>query len=83
MVDRGAYHSASGGVFYVLPVGDQIFTGSAIKPTVRVFDGISYEDGSGAGARLRISYFIIFVRRQFFPVSVYNGWFSWKTDCHL
>ena len=33
--------------FYVLPVGDQIFTGSAIKPTVRVFDGISYEDGSG------------------------------------
>ena len=23
--------------FYVLPVGDQIFTGSAIKPTVRVF----------------------------------------------
>lgn len=33
--------------FYVLPVGDQVFTGSAIKPTVRVFDGISYEDGSG------------------------------------
>lgn len=32
--------------FYVIPVGDQIYTGSAIKPKVRVFDGTAAPDGS-------------------------------------
>lgn len=32
--------------FYVIPVGDQIYTGSAIKPKVQVFDGTVAPDGS-------------------------------------
>ena len=32
--------------FYVIPVGDQTYTGSAIKPKVRVFDGTVAPDGS-------------------------------------
>lgn len=32
--------------FYILPVGDQIYTGNVIKPEVRVFDSVTYEDGS-------------------------------------
>lgn len=35
--------------FYVIPVGDQIYTGSAIKPKVRVFDSTVTPDGSLAG----------------------------------
>lgn len=38
----------SGG-FYVAPVGDQIYTGSAIKPPVQVFDGTVKADGVLAG----------------------------------
>ncbi len=36
--------------FYVVPVGDQTYTGSAIKPKVRVFDGTAAPDGSLIGA---------------------------------
>ena len=32
--------------FYVIPVGDQTYTGSAIKPKVRVFDSTVAPDGS-------------------------------------
>lgn len=32
--------------FYVIPVGDQIYTGSAIKPKVHVFDSTVAPDGS-------------------------------------
>lgn len=32
--------------FYVVPVGSQTYTGSAIKPKVRVFDGTVASDGS-------------------------------------
>ncbi len=35
--------------FYVIPVGDQTYTGSAIKPKVRVFDGTVTPDGSLIG----------------------------------
>ncbi len=35
--------------FYVVPVGDQTYTGSAIKPKVRVFDGTAAPDGSLIG----------------------------------
>lgn len=40
--------------FYVIPVGDQTYTGSAIKPKVRVFDSTVAPDGSllAAGAGL-------------------------------
>ncbi|MBO5208746.1 MAG: Ig-like domain-containing protein [Lachnospiraceae bacterium] len=40
------YFEISGKGFYVVPVGDQTYTGSAIKPKIQVYDGISYEDGS-------------------------------------
>ena len=40
------YYEEQGKGFYVLPVGDQTFTGSAIKPTVQVYDGVTYADGS-------------------------------------
>lgn len=32
--------------FYVVPVGDQVYTGTAIKPQVYVYDSVSYADGS-------------------------------------
>ena len=32
--------------FYVIPVGDQVYTGSAVKPKVRVFDSTVAPDGS-------------------------------------
>ncbi len=35
--------------FYVLPVGDQTYTGSAIKPKVQVFDGTVGPDGELLG----------------------------------
>lgn len=37
--------------FYVLPVGDQTYTGSAIKPKVQVFDGTVRPDGALMGAQ--------------------------------
>ncbi len=40
------YFEEQGKGFYVLPVGDQIYTGSAIKPVVQVYDSVSYGDGS-------------------------------------
>lgn len=40
------YYEEQGKGFYVLPVGDQAYTGSAIRPSVQVYDGITYEDGS-------------------------------------
>lgn len=40
------YYEEQGKGFYVLPVGDQVYTGSAVKPAVQVFDSVSYEDGS-------------------------------------
>lgn len=40
------YYEEQGQGFYVLPVGDQVYTGSAIKPVVQVYDSVSYEDGS-------------------------------------
>ncbi len=40
------YYEEQGKGFYVLPVGDQIYTGSALKPEVQVYDSVSYGDGS-------------------------------------
>lgn len=37
------YYEEQGKGFYVLPVGDQTYTGSSIKPKVQVYDGVSYE----------------------------------------
>lgn len=37
--------------FYVLPVGDQTYTGNAIKPKVEVFDGTVGPDGELLGAK--------------------------------
>lgn len=31
--------------FYVIPVGDQVYTGSAVKPEIKVYDAVSYENG--------------------------------------
>lgn len=39
------YYEEQGKGFYVLPVGDQTYTGSAIKPVVRVYDSVTYENG--------------------------------------
>lgn len=43
------HYQKVGGGFYVIPVGDQIYTGSALKPKVQVFDGTVAPDGSLAG----------------------------------
>lgn len=40
------YYEEQGKGFYALPVGDQVYTGSAIKPVVQVYDSVSYKDGS-------------------------------------
>lgn len=40
------YLEQQGKGFYVIPVGDQIYTGAAIKPQVHVYDSASYADGS-------------------------------------
>ena len=32
--------------FYVVPIGDQTYTGSAIRPPVRVYDSIDYAEGN-------------------------------------
>ena len=39
------HYEEQGKGFYVVPVGDQTYTGSAIKPVIQVYDGASYEDG--------------------------------------
>ncbi len=39
------YYAEQGKGFYVLPPGDQTYTGSAIKPAVQVFDSVAYENG--------------------------------------
>jgi hypothetical protein len=39
------YYEEQGKGFYVLPIGDQIYTGSAIKPAIQVYDSVAYEDG--------------------------------------
>ena len=39
------YYEEQGKGFYVLPVGDQTYTGSAIKPVVQVYDSVTYENG--------------------------------------
>lgn len=40
------YYEEQGHGFYVLPVGDQTYTGTAIKPVVQVYDSVTNEDGS-------------------------------------
>lgn len=40
------YYEEQGKGFYILPIGDQTYTGSAIKPVVQVYDSVAYEDGS-------------------------------------
>lgn len=39
------YYEEQGKGFYVLPVGDQVYTGGAIKPAVWVYDSVSYDEG--------------------------------------
>ena len=39
------YYEEQGKGFYILPIGDQTYTGGAIKPVVQVYDSVSYEDG--------------------------------------
>ncbi|MBD5505001.1 MAG: hypothetical protein HDR09_15045 [Lachnospiraceae bacterium] len=39
------YYEEQGKGFYVLPIGDQTYTGSAIKPAVQVYDSVIYENG--------------------------------------
>lgn len=40
------YFEETGKGFYVVPVGDQTYTGSAIKPAIQVYDDVTYTDGS-------------------------------------
>lgn len=40
------YYEEQGHGFYVLPVGDQTYTGTAVKPVVQVYDSVTNEDGS-------------------------------------
>ena len=40
------WYEEQGKGFYVLPVGDQTYTGSAVKPAVHVYDSVSGQDGS-------------------------------------
>lgn len=40
------YYEEQGKGFYVIPVGDQTYTGSVIKPVIRVYDSVQYEDGN-------------------------------------
>ena len=39
------YFEQQGKGFYVIPVGDQTYTGKSIKPQVQVYDSIAYNDG--------------------------------------
>lgn len=40
------YFIEQGKGFYVIPVGDYTYTGAAIKPAVKVYDSVSYADGT-------------------------------------
>lgn len=40
------YFMEQGKGFYVIPVGDYTYTGAAIKPAVKVYDSVSYADGT-------------------------------------
>ncbi|MDE6363448.1 MAG: Ig-like domain-containing protein, partial [Lachnospiraceae bacterium] len=40
------YFEQQGKGFYVIPVGDQTYTGSSIKPQVQVYDSVTYNDGN-------------------------------------
>ncbi len=40
-------YSELGRGFYIEPIGDRTYTGAAIRPDVRVYDGTSYKDGEG------------------------------------
>lgn len=40
------YYVEQGKGFYVIPVGDYTYTGAAIKPTVKVYDSVTYADGT-------------------------------------
>lgn len=46
------YFEKQGRGFYVLPVGDQTYTGSAIKPDVQVFDSTPDADGKNSLIKL-------------------------------
>lgn len=39
------YYEEQGKGFYVVPVGDQTYTGSNIKPVIQVYDSVEYENG--------------------------------------
>ena len=39
------YYEEQGKGFYVIPVGDQTYTGSNIKPFIQVYDSVEYENG--------------------------------------
>lgn len=39
------YYEAQGKGFYVVPVGDQTYTGSSIKPVIQVYDSVEYAEG--------------------------------------
>lgn len=39
------YYEEQGKGFYVIPVGDQTYTGSAIKPVIQVYDSVEYAEG--------------------------------------
>ncbi len=39
------YYARLGEGFYVLPIGNQTYTGSAVKPVVQVYDSVPYENG--------------------------------------
>lgn len=49
------YYEEQGKGFYALPVGDQVYTGSAIKPVVQVYDSVSYKDGSRDFIELKLN----------------------------
>lgn len=40
------YFEEQGKGFYVIPVGDQTYTGAAIKPAIQVYDSVSSSDGN-------------------------------------
>ena len=40
------YYQPQGKGFYAIPIGDQTYTGSAIKPEILVYDSIAYNDGT-------------------------------------
>lgn len=40
------YFEPDGKGFYVAPVGDYVYTGAAIKPEVKVYDGLQYSEGN-------------------------------------